>query len=361
MADFNSPSLTSLYTDFLTKLKDIDSDMVKWLDDTNSTNTPSGAKRWNSTNNYFEKFNGTSWSPLTTRYMIDVNTVKGCTINDLGTTTSDIWTANKIASITNNKLDITSYTATDILTKLKTVDGTSSGLDADLLDGMNTSTTNIGNTVVIRDGTGNFSAGTITATLNGNASTATTAGTASTLTTSRNINLTGVITGTVSFNGGSDVTMTTAYNVSPIPSGVIVLWSGSAASIPSGWYLCNGYNNTPNLTDRFVIGAGSSYGVSSTGGSKDSILVSHTHSFSATTSTSGSHQHTEPIGYVGVFGAGSSGASGNYGGAGYGTRDLTESAGSHNHTVSGSTDTQGVSGTNANLPPYYALCYIMKG
>ncbi len=59
-------------------------------------------------------------------------------------------------------LQASSYTASDVLTKIKTVDGSGSGLDADTLDGYQPSTSNIANTVVLRDGSGNFSAGTIT-------------------------------------------------------------------------------------------------------------------------------------------------------------------------------------------------------
>jgi hypothetical protein len=66
-----------------------------------------------------------------------------------------------------------SYTAADVLAKLITVDGAGSGLDADLLDGLNSATGNTASTIVARDSSGNFSAGTITATLSGNASTAT--------------------------------------------------------------------------------------------------------------------------------------------------------------------------------------------
>jgi hypothetical protein len=66
-----------------------------------------------------------------------------------------------------------SYTAADVLAKLITVDGTGSGLDADLLDGLNSATANTASTIVARDSSGNFSAGTITAALAGNATTAT--------------------------------------------------------------------------------------------------------------------------------------------------------------------------------------------
>lgn len=62
------------------------------------------------------------------------------------------------------KLNSSSYTAADVLAKLLTVDGAGSGLDADLLDGLTTASANTASTVVVRDASGNFSAGTITAT-----------------------------------------------------------------------------------------------------------------------------------------------------------------------------------------------------
>jgi hypothetical protein len=62
-----------------------------------------------------------------------------------------------------------------------------------------------------------------------------------------------------------------------IPSGTIVLWSGSIGSIPTGWVLCDGTNATPDLRNRFVVAAGSTYAVNATGGSADAIVVTHTH------------------------------------------------------------------------------------
>ena len=44
-----------------------------------------------------------------------------------------------------------------------------------------------------------------------------------------------------------------------MPSRGIIMWSGTAADIPTGWALCDGTNGTPNLTDRFVLGAGKAY------------------------------------------------------------------------------------------------------
>jgi len=58
--------------------------------------------------------------------------------------------------------------------------------------------------------------------------------------------------------------LTTAPATSQIPSGCIIMWSGSIASIPSGYVLCNGSGGTPDLRDKFVVGAGNSYVVGAT-------------------------------------------------------------------------------------------------
>jgi hypothetical protein len=139
--------------------------------------------------------------------------------------------------------------------------------------------------------------------------------------------------------------VTTAVSAS-IPSGGIIIWSGSSASIPTGWYLCNGSNSTPDLRNRFVVGAGSTYAVNATGGSTDAVVVSHTH-----TVTDPGHLHT----YLAKntnFGTTS-------GPDAHSTMATTsENTGS---AVTGiSLATAGVTGVNANLPPYYGLCYIMK-
>lgn len=150
---------------------------------------------------------------------------------------------------------------------------------------------------------------------------------------------------TQSAGDNSTKVATTAYVAAAgIPSGCIVIWSGSSASIPSGWYLCNGANGTPDLRNRFVVGATSTYAVGATGGSADAIVVSHTHSVSDP-----GHSHT-----VGIQ-----------------TKTLDQNAGSASLAGAGTTatsssttgisiSTTGSSGTNANLPPYYALCYIQK-
>jgi hypothetical protein len=68
----------------------------------------------------------------------------------------------------------------------------------------------------------------------------------------------------ITYTGSSDISVDIGKL---FPSGGIILWRGSIASIPSGWALCDGNNGTPNLKDRFVVGAGNSYAVGATGGS----------------------------------------------------------------------------------------------
>lgn len=134
-------------------------------------------------------------------------------------------------------------------------------------------------------------------------------------------------------------------------AGMIILWSGSSASIPTGWLLCDGTSSTPNLRDRFVVGAGSTYAVGATGGSATSSLPSHTHTATVSDPT---HTHTFTAS-VSSYGPRGGGGSEYYGAPPSGG---TTAAAATGITVYNSTE--GVSPTNANLPPYYALCYIMK-
>ena len=138
-------------------------------------------------------------------------------------------------------------------------------------------------------------------------------------------------------------------------SGMIMMWSGSIASIPTGWVLCDGTNSTPDLRNNFVVGAGDTYSVDDTGGSADAVVVSHTHTFSGTTATGGAHSHTiQQGGSLSQLGQFAHGAT---------LSDTTQTTSTHNghtHSFSGTTASQGESGTNKNLPPYYALAYIMK-
>jgi len=144
-------------------------------------------------------------------------------------------------------------------------------------------------------------------------------------------------------------------SVSPssVPTGCILLWSGSIGSIPAGFVLCNGLNGTPDLRNRFVVGAGSTYAVDATGGSTDAIVVTHTH---AATVTDPGHNHD-----IKVRNSGSGTRYIDYNATSPGSvlvdvaETTTETTG-----ITVSNANAGTSATNANLPPYYALCYIMK-
>ena len=144
-----------------------------------------------------------------------------------------------------------------------------------------------------------------------------------------------------------------------IPAGLISMWSGSIGSIPSGWYLCDGSNGTPNLTDRFVIGAGSTYAVNGTGGASTATLITanlpaHTHT---ATVTDPGHFHNQSTTFT------NSGINGSP----ISTGNASNGTSASNAVVS--TATTGISVSNAStgsgtsfsiLPPYYALAFIQK-
>ena len=148
---------------------------------------------------------------------------------------------------------------------------------------------------------------------------------------------------------------------SSFTTGMIMMWSGTIATIPTGWVLCNGSNSTPDLRNRFVIGAhsdtaGVAYSTvtgsnTTSGGTKDASVVSHTHT--ATVSDPG-HAHSLAAGLTGsdLVGGGSNQI--------FTRTQSASTTGTASTGISVSNSTEGSSGTNANLPPYYALAFIMK-
>ena len=142
-------------------------------------------------------------------------------------------------------------------------------------------------------------------------------------------------------------------------SGIIVMWSGAIENIPMGWALCDGTNGTPDLRNRFIVGAGSSYNVGGTGGSATVTLTtaqmpSHTHTGS--TNTTGAHTHSIEPSWIYKYG---SGAYSYPGDSEYHTSPATtKSAGDHSHTLT--INAAGSGSAHENRPPYYALAYIMK-
>lgn len=110
-----------------------------------------------------------------------------------------------------------------------------------------------------------------------------------------------------------------------ISTGMILLWSGSIVSIPPGYVICDGNNDTPDLRDRFILGAGGAWAVDDSGGT-----TTHTHNF-----TGDGHFHDL------AAGAGLS--------SGSTRRNFTSI-----NPATGTTD------SGNNLPPFYALAFIMK-
>ena len=207
-----------------------------------------------------------------------------------------------------------------------------------------------------------------------------------------------------SAGSGSAASWTTVIGV---PSGIIAIWSGAENAIPSGWYLCNGSNSTPDLRDRFIVGSGtgSSYSIGATGGAATVTLStsqlpahSHTtnnHNHSASVSDPGhghsvsvsdpGHQHNTSVTGAKLF-PGNGGAHVPYGGSGgYPGTHFNMSNANTGISANASNANTGVSLSNANTsisvstgnanpstnntgggsahenrPPYYALCYIMK-
>jgi microcystin-dependent protein len=176
----------------------------------------------------------------------------------------------------------------------------------------------------------------------------------------------------------------------PVPPGVIVMWSG--ATIPSGWAVCDGTNNTPDLRGRFIVGSGTrdkkilnqsgtvvnsgtlSFNIGDTAGVDEiflstSQLPSHTHT--ATVANGGAHVHEI------YFGGWNSGGIGDVrphlsvddngccstigidsGGIPDWKVDHGPADGSHSHTVT--IGSAGGSAAVENKPPYYVLTFIMK-
>ena len=152
-----------------------------------------------------------------------------------------------------------------------------------------------------------------------------------------------------------------------VATGTIAIWSGAVDDIPTGWILCDGTSPAPDLRGKFIVGAGGLYSLNSTGGYK-TVTSSGTVTVgghNVTTSEIPNHTHTLPhdkhesynvtgqSGPGGILGGGSTSV------ANSSTTDYTPSVAGATHTHTGST-IKGLGTANNNIPPYYALAYIMK-
>jgi microcystin-dependent protein len=217
-----------------------------------------------------------------------------------------------------------------------------------------------------------------------------------------NANVTGDVTANAFIGDGSGLT-----GINSVPKGLISLWYGSVASIPAGYFLCDGTNETPDLRDRFIRGAGSTYNPGDTGGANSftlstANLPAHSHSdgnYAGNTSNNGSHNHGINAGGAHGHNLSNNGAhshnitpegNGNSGvwaseagvfiknrtssSAGNHNHNInsagnhghnTNGAGNHNHSfsvnVAGNSGSTGSGTSFAVTPLYYALAYIMKG
>lgn len=163
-----------------------------------------------------------------------------------------------------------------------------------------------------------------------------------------------------------------SYTNAFVARGTIALWSGSEASIPSGWQKCDGTNGTPNLQNRFVTGATANRAVGATGGVNtitlsNNTIPAHTHN-GRTNLGSGSHAHTLYVpGYDGRGGNGQGWPAGGYNAyrsndRGHGatiTNAAASAGGAHNHNI-GVSNYAGSTQAFDSRPAYRALYYIMK-
>jgi hypothetical protein len=168
-----------------------------------------------------------------------------------------------------------------------------------------------------------------------------------------------------------------------VPRGFIGMWSGSVDQVPAGWALCDGTNGTPNLTDKFIVGAGNSYNPTDQGG-HNTINLAHTHTtgdhilsiaeMPSHTHTQNQHNHTDAghthglkvqqgnVGTSNIMGT-PHWSQTNYTDIGYAniqpataTNQNSGGNGAHNHGNTGGS----LSSTQDIMPPYYALAFIIK-
>ena len=184
-----------------------------------------------------------------------------------------------------------------------------------------------------------------------------------------------IATGTA--NNTSALVVTTSGLVqkiaaAPVPLGGIIMWSGAIANIPNGWTLCDDKGTlngvvVPDLTDRFVVGAGDTYDVAGTGGYKDGQIIQHTHPVSSSVTDPG-HRHViqhridnSTTGNFLTLENTSDSNEGSFSDNSFDDGNLRSTSSTTGITVSTTISNPAGShaAANRNLPPYYALAFII--
>lgn len=175
------------------------------------------------------------------------------------------------------------------------------------------------------------------------------------LETARLISISGDASASAAFDGTEDITINldvTDIIAKAMPVGGIIMWSGSVASIPEKWHLCDGTNGTPNLQGRFIVGVGT-YVDSNGSVNYSNGAIGGERSHQLNDDEMPAHKHQSGYMVVGdiadyfPFGLGS-------------THTNRYTAGTNGNSVSSMTDSVGFNQPHNNMPPYYALAYIMK-
>lgn len=360
MADHSKPTITSTYSNFVTELDIRFDDLAVGLDPavTTATNLPTNTTRWSSASNKWQKFNGTSWSDLSSLYSINISGNAATVSNGIYTTvaySNPTWLTSLSGSKITGDISGNSGSATQLFTA-RNINGVA-------FNGTAAISINLNNSVTFNNaGTGGASG----AVFNGNTPVTISYNTIGSPSTtgvnasgSWDINITG---NAASASSASDVTAAVLGKIYPIGSIYINAGVSTNPSILLGFGSWIAFG-----AGRVMVGLNSSDALFDTlgeiGGSKDATLISHNHTGTtdnagAATGTTSGGTGTGDFGIynsaTGVFSLSGSAPNRPQGTGGVGSSTTsTMNIPSHNHSFT--TSTEGSSAVNANIQPYITV------